>query len=135
MASAPEVLQLLDQQLEDYQALHALAVEQRACLEGEDLSQLQQVFARAHRLMERIGSRQGRLGGMDRTEGAVQERLARLRQAIEEVEAARQAGEGTARRMLARTRDELHRLGRGQRAARGYQAAPVARARLYDGVR
>ena len=135
MADFEEVLLLLDQQCGDYQSMYRLSLEQRACIEREDMAALEASFARMHHLMDRIRLRQERIPDLDRSDPEIARRCSRMRQLLVDLQEMTQFNQRAAEQRLERTREEIRRFGLGRRAVRGYRRAGVEGARLFDGVR
>jgi hypothetical protein len=131
-----DILELLDEQCDDYRAMYRLGLEQRHCLEREDLEALGNAFAQMHRLMARIRLRQARLPQRGMSQPAeVERRYAVLEDLLIQVQALNQDTRRLAQQMLERTQVEMRQFGQGQRAVRGYREKAVHQARLYDGQR
>lgn len=128
-------LKILDQQYADYQAMLALGLEQRICIQSEDLAGLEPSFVRMHGLMKRIHLRQLGLQGFDPGHPEMASRCEKLKDIILEIQDLRKDNQDSLQRLMEKTREELRRLGKGRRAARGYQSSRVAPARLFDGTR
>ena len=128
-------LGILDQQYADYQAMLALGLEQRTCIQRGDLDGLEPSFVRIHSLMKRIRLRQLGFPGIDPEHPEIASRCDKLRGIILEIQGLRKENQDSIQRLMVKTREELRRLGNGRRVARGYQNARVAQARLFDGTR
>ena len=139
MGELEKTLEILDQQYEDYCAMYQVSLEQQACIEREDLSELNVSFERVHRLMDQIRLRQADMPELSRNNSAVhpefRKRGQTLRRIIGELEELRQVNEKLVKELLQRTRGELRQFDKGQRAIRGYQSTKVQDARFFDGTR
>jgi len=135
MDELEKTLEFLDQQCSDYRAMYQLSLDQRACIEREDLPALQTLFARTHRLMDRIRLRQAQLPTLEGRHPEVEQRYETLRDLLVDLQELRQFNQQAAQRLLERAREEIRRFGKGRRAVRGYQNAQVGQARLFDGTR
>ena len=135
MAEFKDTAGLLDRQLADYQAMYRLSLDQRACIEREDMAALEDSFVRMHRLMDRIRLRREELSELDRSDPEIDQRCERLKRLLVDLQEMRQSNQRAAERLLERTRREIRRFGLGQRAVRGYRSAGVESARLFDGTR
>jgi len=135
MSTQAEMIELLNEQCRAYREMYEVGKAQRACIEGEDDSGLEDAFARMHKLMDEVRLRQGRLPQSADGESEVEECFTRLRAWLERLQAQRQATQSIAEQMLKRNRDEFRQFGRGRRAARGYQSARAPGGNLYDGRR
>lgn len=135
MRELENTLEILDRQYGDYRAMRTLGMEQRACLEREDLAGLEASFVRIQRLMDRIRLRQTELLALDKQHPEIRQRCDKLKNIILEIQDLRQFNQRSAQRLLEDTREEMRQLGKGRRARRGYQNAQVNQARLFDGTR
>ncbi|MFC1525858.1 hypothetical protein ACFL6X_03490 [Candidatus Latescibacterota bacterium] len=128
---------VLEQQHQDYKAMHAVSLSQRDCLKREDLEGVNASGARMHDLMNRIRLRQKELPdevGMGH-EPDVRVWTEAIRHTIRQILEVRQANEDTLRGMMVQTRREMQQFAQGRRAARGYRHQKVEEARFYDGSR
>ncbi len=135
-----ELIETLEAQCEDYQAMHREGVLQRDCLRGDDLRGLNAATARMRLLMDRVGRRQAtmpvELARLERESPAVAERTECLRRTIRSVLELRDQSERAARDLLDDTRRQLHQVGAGRRASRGYRRhSSIQEARFVDNVR
>jgi|SaaInl7_200m_RNA_FD_contig_101_211035_length_3304_multi_7_in_0_out_0_2 hypothetical protein len=135
MREFEKTLEILDRQYGDYRAMRTLGMEQRACLERDDLAGLEASFVRIQRLMDRIRLRQTELPVLDKQHPEIRQRCDKLKTIILEIQDLRQFNQRSAQRLLEDTREEMRQLGKGRRARRGYQSAQVNQARLFDGTR
>ena len=136
MRKLERTLELLDQQCGDYRAMYRLSLEQRVCLEREDLPALQTSFARTHWLMDQIRLRQAQLPTLEGDHPEVEQRFETMRCLLVDLQELREFNQRAAQRLLEQTRGEMRRLDKGRRAVRGYQnGASPAQARLFDGTR
>ncbi|MEE3259908.1 MAG: hypothetical protein VX293_11920 [Candidatus Latescibacterota bacterium] len=135
MVDAREILEMLDQQCGDYRAMYAVGLEQRDCIEREDLPGLESAFARMQELMDRVRLRQLRMP--DSRDGGPEAvaKIDALRHLLHELEGVRHCAQAGAEKLLAETRNEMRQMGKGQRAYRGYRSAGPGQSRLYDGIR
>lgn len=133
--STESLIALLDEERQDYLAMHAAGLEQRACLDRDDMAGVSAALARANTLMGRIRLRRARLPGdlAARSEPQVVQRTSAIRDAIVQVEELRRANQRTVERLLEETRGDLHRTTRGHKAGRGYRETRVNEARFIDG--
>ena len=133
--STDELAALLDEERDDYCAMHAAGLEQRACLDRDDMAGVSAALARANTLMGRIRLRRARLPGdlATRSEQQLVLRTNAIRDAIVRVEELRRANQRTVERLLVETRGDLHRASRGNKVARGYRETRVDEARFFDG--
>jgi|APSaa5957512622_1039677.scaffolds.fasta_scaffold66576_3 hypothetical protein len=135
-----DLIEALDAQCEDYQAMHHEGVLQRDCLRGDDLTGLNAATGRMRVLMDRVRMRQASmptdLALVGRTCPQVAQRTECLRQTIQRVLDLRDQSEATASALLADTRRQLQQVGAGRRASRGYRRQPnLQEARFVDNVR
>lgn len=128
-------LEIMDQQYADYQAMLALGLEQRTCIQKGDLAGLEPSFVRMHGLMKRIRLRQLGLQGFDPGHPEMASRCDKLRDIVLEIQDLRKDNQNSIQRLMEKTRQELRKLDNGRRATRGYQSARVVQARLFDGTR
>lgn len=135
MADSREIIDFLDQQCGDYRAMYAVGVEQRDCIEREDLVGLESAFARMQKLMDRVRLRQQQMPGPHRGGPEIMARVEIMRNLIYELDGVRHCAQETAEKLLVETRGEMRRMGKGRQAFRGYQSADPGRSRLYDGTR
>jgi len=135
MQELEKTLEILDQQYGDYRAMRTLGMEQRACLEREDLAGLEASFVRIQSLMDRIRLHQEALPALDKQQPDIRHRCDKLKSIILEIQDLRQFNQRSAQRLLEGTRDEMRQMGKGRRARQGYQSAQVNQARLFDGRR
>lgn len=134
-ATSAEALQLLDQQCRAYGDMFEVGKKQRTSIEEQDYEALEQAFSEMHRLMDEVRLRQQQLPELDASEQAVQMRIERMREWLQQLQEQRAATQALAEEMLRLNREEFRQIGRGRRAARGYKAAHATDARLYDGTR
>jgi hypothetical protein len=135
MRELEKTLELLGRQYGDYRAMRTLGMEQRACLERDDLAGLEASFVRIQKLMDRIRLRQTELPVLDKQHPEIRQQCDKLKTIILEIQDLRQFNQRSAQRLLEDTREEMRQLGKGRRARRGYQSAQVNQARLFDGTR
>jgi hypothetical protein len=135
MSTHAEVVELLDEQCRAYREMYEVGRMQRACIEGEDDSGLEDAFARMHKLMDEVRLRQEHLPRSSGGESDIEQRFAQMRDLLKRLQAQRQVTQHTTEQMLKRNRDEFRQFGRARRAARGYQNARAPEANLYDGRR
>ena len=137
MQDLEKALEILDQQYVHYQTMYQVSSEQRRFIEGEDLSRLDVSFERMHRLMDQIRLHQAGMPdlGENGMQLELQERRAKLREIITELDELRQVNERSVKQLLERTRGELRQFGQGRRAIRKYQNSQVQGARFFDGRR
>ena len=137
MADEREILELLDQQCSAYRAMHDVGMEQRDCIEREDLSGLETAFARMQALMDQVRLRQRQLPDLRAGGPEVVRRVATMRNLICEIEDQRRCAHQGAERLLAQARAEMRQMGKGRRAHRGYQTQMVGlgQSQLFDGTR
>jgi hypothetical protein len=130
-------LEILDQQYAHYQTMYQISLEQRICIECEDLPRLDASFERMHRLTDQIRLRQAGMPdvGRDGKHLELQKRRGKLREIITELDELRQVNERAVKRLLERTRVELRQFGKGRRAIQKYQKTGVQDARFFDGTR
>ena len=123
MQDLEKTLEILDQQYVHYQTMYQVSLEQRNFIEGEDLSRLDASFERLHRLMDQIRLHQAGMPdlGENGMQLELQERRAKLREIITELDELRQVNERSVKQLLERTRVELRQFGQGRRAIRKYQ--------------
>lgn len=135
MQEIEKTLAILDQQCGDYRAMYQISLEQRGCIEREDVAGLEASFVRLHRLMDQIRLLQEALPALERSNPQVEQRCEKLRGLIVDLQEMRQFNQSAAERLLKRTRAEIRQFNQGQRAVQGYQSAQVVQARLFDGTR
>ena len=141
MASMPtqELLESLDAQCEDYQVMYREGLVQRDCLRDDDLKRLNATTGRIRTLMERVRLRQigmpADLARLGREFAEVGRRLQCLGQMIQSVLHVRDESDGAARQLLDDTRRQLHQVGTGRRASRGYRRQPPPQAARFVDVR
>ena len=135
MRESREMLEMLDQQCGDYRAMYAIGIEQRDCIEREDLAGLEKAFARMQELMDRVRLRQQRMPDPRGGGPEVRARVEIMRNLLYELEGVRHNTQQTAEKLLVETRGEMRQMGKGRQAFRGYQAAGPGKSRLYDGTR
>ena len=128
------------EEFRDFEALRAVAREQRGCIDGEDMEGLNRSLARARGLMERIELRQRRHPGCREAlrggEGGWDGRREQLGRLIAEIDALRRDNEAALTHWRERIRVQLGQVGKGTRGAgRGYGRRSVSGPRLLDGVR
>lgn len=115
--------------------MHAVGLEQRDCVERDDLMGLEFAFTRMQELMDRVRLRQQRIPDLGDDRPAVASRLEIMRNLLYELEGLRSHTQVQAEKLLVRTRSEMRQMGQGRRA---YSSDPDARpgsAQLYDRVR
>ena len=135
MADTCEILDLLDQQCGDYRAMYAIGIEQRDCVEREDLVGLETSFARMQELMDRVRLRQQRMPDPHNGGPEVVARVDTMRNLLYELEGVRHDTQEMAQKLLVATRGEMRQMGKGRQAFRGYKSASPGKSRLYDGTR
>ena len=141
MASMPmqELLDTLDAQCEDYQVMYREGLVQRDCLRDDDLKGLNATSRRIRMLMDRVRGRQvdmpADLAQLGRQLPEVGQRLECLRQTIQSVLDVRDETDGAARQLLDDTRRQLHQVGTGRRASRGYRRQSPPQAASFVDVR
>ena len=138
-AELSAVATILDEQYEDFRAMHGISMNQRNCLVRSDLPGLNDGFDQMHACMGRIRLRESRLPlnwqGIDAPE--VVSRRAALSRIIGELDRVRQSNEQSVRDLLQETRSDLKRCQVGQKAVKSYLSPAVnpQNARFYDGRR
>ena len=137
MADESEIFELLDRQCSAYRAMYDVGIEQRNCIEREDLSGLETAFARMQALMDQVRLYQRQLPNLHAGGPEVVRRVAIMRNLIYEIEDQRRCAQQGAERLLAQARAEMRHIGKGRRAHRGYQAqvAGPGQSQLFDGTR
>jgi hypothetical protein len=135
MEEVARILEVLEQQCADYQAMYRINLEQRASIEREDLQALEESLNQAHRLMIQIHLRQARLPALDPANPKITERCNALRRILLELQELQRSNQQAAQHLFEQTQNELRRLGRGQRASREYHHLRIPGARLFDGTR
>ena len=135
-----DLLEALDRQCEDYQAIYREGIAQRDCLRGDDLDGLNAATQRMRELMDRVRQRHACLPGdlpqLERERPDVAERTDCLRRTIQAVLEVRDESERAATDLMADTRRQLRRVGTGQRASRGYRRQLLpAESRFVDNMR
>lgn len=135
MQEIEKTLEILDRQCGDYRTMYQVSLEQRACIEREDVAGLEASFVRMHRLMDQIRLLQMALPALERNNPEVEQRCEKLRHLIVDLQKMRQFNQSAAERLMKRTRAEIRQFDQGQRAVQGYQSTQVAQARLFDGIR
>lgn len=137
MADESEIFELLDRQCSVYRAMFDVGIEQRDCIEREDLSGLETAFARMQVLMDQVRLYQRQLPDLRAGGPEVVRRVAIMRNLIYEIENQRRCAQQGAEGLLAQTRAEMRQMGKGRRAHSGYQAQVAGRdqSQLFDGTR
>ena len=128
-----QLLEILDEQCEDYQSMYREGVAQRDCLRDDDLRGLKA-------LMDSVRARHTRLPveliRLEREQPEVAERTECLRHTIQSVLDLRDQSERAARGLLGETRRQLRQVRTGRRASRGYGRPPAAQeSRFVDNLR
>lgn len=121
-----------------YEHMYELGLEQKSCIENEDIAGLEVAFRGLHQAMIDIQLHHAEMPDLSTRENAhptLQERRGAVRQAILKVEELRQLNARAVQFMLESTRGELNRLGQGRRAAHGYRNAHVRESRFLDSLR
>ena len=135
MAELRKALDLLERQRIAYADMLELGMEQKSCIENEDLSGLESAFRGMHDAMVEIELRQAEMP--DLTDGekggrTLADAKASVSQMIIKVEEIRKLNERALHILLERTKRDLGRLGRGRRAAKGYTNPRVRESRFLD---
>ena len=129
----------LDAQCADYQAMYREGVKQRDCLRQDDLTGLHDASERIRGLMDQVRLRQRRLPAdlsqLEKQETEIATRIGALRQLIRSVLDVRDQSENAAHVLLEETRRQLRQADTGRRASRRYQQPSVQDARFVDGIR
>lgn len=115
-----------------------LGVEQKSCIENENLTGLEAAFRGMHHAMVEIELRQIEMPDLtdaERGDRGLRDAMASVSQIILEVEEIRKLNERALHVLLDRTRRDLERLGQGRRAARGYTNVRVRESRFLDSTR
>ncbi len=136
MGAREDALGILDEQYRAYRDMYRVSLEQRACIQREDLAGLDASFERMHRLMDQIRMRQADVGdGNTSASAEVRQRREALQHIVRELSTLNQANQTGVRELLDRTRGELQHVGKGRRAARGYRDTRARDAQFFDGTR
>jgi hypothetical protein len=135
MTDSTEILTLLDEQFGDYRAMYSIGLEQRDCIDRDDMLGLEKAFARMQELMDRVRLRQQRIPAPMGNDTEVVARVETIRDLLYKIEGLRYGAQETAEKLLAKTRGEMRQMGKGRQAFRGYQSAGPGQSRLYDGTR
>ena len=135
MTDSTEILTLLDEQFGDYRAMYAIGLEQRDCIDRDDMIGLEKAFACMQELMDRVRLRQQRIPAPMGNDTEVVARVETIRDLLYKIEGLRYGAQETAEKLLAKTRGEMRQMGKGRQAFRGYQSAGPGQSRLYDGTR
>jgi hypothetical protein len=130
-----EVFEFIDQQCSAYRAMFDVGLQQRDCIEREDLTGLETAFARMQVLMDQVRLRQRQLPDLHAGGPEVVRRVAVMRKLICEIEDQRRHAQEGAERLLAQARAEMRQMAKGRRAHRGYQVEIPGQSRLFDGMR
>lgn len=134
-----ELLDTLDAQCLDYQAMYRHGLVQRDCLRGDDLKKLNATAVHMRALMDRVRTRQVRmpadLAQLEREHPEVGRRTQCLRRRIQAVLDLRDESDCAARRLLDDTRRQLHQVGTARRASRGYRRQPPPQVARFVDVR
>ena len=116
--------------------MYQVSLEQRDCIQREDLSGLDASYQRMHRLMDQIRLRQAQVDeGAEAPPPEARQRREALRHIVRELSELNQANQNGVRHLLDRTRQELRNFGKGRRAARGYRDTRTRDAQFFDGTR
>lgn len=134
------LLEALDAQCEDYQAMYREGIAQRDSLRDDDLQRLNDSTRRLRDLMDRVRQRHAHmptdLPRLEREQPEVAQRTATLRHTIEAVLAVRDESEQAATHLLDDTRRQLRQVGTGRRASRGYRRVTTPQeSRFVDNMR
>ena len=136
MGASEDALGILDEQYRAYRDMYRVGLQQKACIEREDLTGLDASFERMHRLMGRIRLGQAEVGDSGTSASPeVRQRREALRHIVRELGTLNQANQTGVRDLLDRTRKELQHFGKGRRAAKGYRDTRSRDARFFDGTR
>jgi hypothetical protein len=138
MGNLKKALELLECQGIAYGDMLRLGMEQKSCVENDDLPGLESAFRGVHRAMVDIELRQAEmpdLSGSERLDRAFRESAASVREMIMRVEEIRKLNERALEMLLDRTKRDLGKLGQGRRAAKGYQNVRVRESRFHDSLR
>ena len=135
-----QLLEILDEQCEDYQSMYREGVAQRDCLRDDDLRGLNASTGRMRALMDSVRARHTRLPveliRLEREQPEVAERTECLRHTIQSVLDLRDQSERAARGLLGETRRQVRQVRTGRRASRGYGRPPAAQeSRFVDNLR
>ena len=131
-------LDLLEHQRIAYGDMLQLGLEQKSCIENEDLPGLESAFRGMHHGMVEIELRQAEMQDLtdgERGDRALLDSRASVKQIITEVEEIRKLNERALHILLDRTKRDLGRLGQGRRAAKGYTNVRVRESRFLDSLR
>lgn len=133
-------LVLLEAEYADFEALHALSLEQEACIDQDDLPALERSIVRMRRLMDRIRVRQKNMERGGEQAQDVCRRRRDLCDLIGQIQRLQERNQESAQRLLAAARAELRLLDSGSRAVRRYgqrtlQARGERTSRLFDDIR
>ena len=136
MAAEEDALGILEQQYRAYRDMYQVSLEQKACIQREDLSGLDASYERMHRLMGQIRLGQAQVGdAAGSAPAAVRQRREALRNIVRELSELNQANQNGVLALLDRARQELRHFGKGRRAARGYRDTRGRDAQFFDGTR
>ena len=137
MQDFEKALEILDQQYVCYKNMYQVSFEQGQFIKDEDLSRLDASFDRMHFLMDQICQHKAEMPDLmeDGMQLELQERFAKLRAIITELDELRQVNEYSVEKLLERTREELRQFDHGRQAIRKFQKLQVQDAHFFDGRR
>ena len=138
MTELKKALELLECQRIAYGDMAQLGMEQKSCIENEDLSGLESAFQGMHQAMVEIELRQAEMPDLTdgaRSDQALLDSKASVTQIIMKVEEIRKLNERALHILLERTKRDLGKLGQGRRAAKGYTNVRVRESRFLDSRR
>ncbi len=136
MDTLEKTLELLDQQCEEYRAMQEVGLAQKDCIARQDIDGLNAAFGRMQGHIDHIQLVQKEMPAFDSAHQVptqVQEKKQQLRSLILQLQELNRINERGVRRLMKETQEELHKFGRGRRAARGYQQIQNQNARFFDG--
>lgn len=136
MDTLEKTLELLDQQCKEYKAMQQVGLEQKDCITRQDVDGLNTAFGRMQGHIDQIQLVQQKIpvfDSVDQVHPKLEEKRRQLRTLIVQLQELNLVNERGVRHLMKTTQEELHKFGRGRRAARGYQQNKNQNARFFDG--